>query len=165
MKQIPGLDGYWATEVGEIVSTRDGERVIKPRPDGKGYLMVTLTVRGPEGRKRHRFPVHRLVCLAFHGLPPEGRTHTRHLNGQPMDNRANNLAWGSPKQNTADAIRHGTIGKGMLAHRRKLTEEQVLSIRRRMSMGEADKDLAVEYGVSRHYPTKLAQAARWGHVG
>lgn len=50
--------------------------------------------------------VHRLVCEAFHG--PPGGLHTRHLNGDGHDNRAENLAWGTVVENMADKRTHGT---------------------------------------------------------
>lgn len=42
--------------------------------------------------------VHRLVCLAFHGLPPDKKMESsvyqcHHINGNPLDNRATNLQW------------------------------------------------------------------------
>jgi hypothetical protein len=160
MKQIPGLDGYWATEDGRIISTRDGERTIKPR-DADGYLCVTLSVTRDGKRARHRFAVHRLVCLAFRGLPPEGHTQTRHLNGVRTDNRASNLVWGTPKQNAADAIVHGTLGKGMKARHRKLDEQQVVQLKARLAQGEHTKSLAAEFGVSLYYPNQIAAGRNW----
>jgi len=45
----------------------------------------------------------------------------RHLNGQPLDCRAENLAWGTPRQNRLDSVRHGTHRMVQLAatNRRK----------------------------------------------
>lgn len=130
-----------------------------------GYLNVTLGVHIQGRKARRRYPVHRLVCLAFHGEPPcADRNLARHLNGNCIDNHASNLAWGSFRDNAQDAIRHGTLGRGMRARHRKLTDAQVQQIRERRSSGESDKALAVEFGVSRYYPTRLASGLRWGHL-
>lgn len=126
-----------------------------------GYMNVTLGVRVHGKKARRRYSVHRLVCLAFHGRPEDGANVTRHLNGISRDNRAANLKWGTHADNAQDAIRHGTFGKGMRAHRRKLTDEQVLEIRRRLLDGEEDCALATEFGVSRYYPRKLLTKKRW----
>ncbi|AVS91405.1 hypothetical protein C8246_05850 [Paracidovorax avenae] len=164
MKQIPGFDGYCATEDGWIVSVREAEpKVLKAR-ESQGYLVVTLAVRRGGRKQRHRMPVHRLMLLAFRGAPA-CRTHQgRHLDGNSLNNRIDNLAWGTPKQNTQDAIRHGTIGPGMLAHRRLLSDEQVAEIARRVRSGERSPAVAKEYGVSAYYPSKLAKGQRWAHL-
>lgn len=51
--------------------------------------------------------VHQLVCEAFHGPRPEGQV-VRHKNGQYLDNRAENLEWGTRRENGLDMLRHGT---------------------------------------------------------
>jgi len=50
--------------------------------------------------------VHVLVAEAFHGLRPEGLV-CRHLNDEGFDNRIENLAWGTPRQNVDDMHRNG----------------------------------------------------------
>ncbi len=53
--------------------------------------------------KGKTFKVHQLVCEAFHGArPPEpdsGITVVMHLDENAANNRAENLAWGTQKQN------------------------------------------------------------------
>ena len=72
--------------------------------DKDGYRLVSLSDH--EGRKRkHR--VHRLVLLAFVGPQPVGKPIVRHLNGDPLDNRLENLAYGTHVENMADAKLHG----------------------------------------------------------
>ena len=43
--------------------------------------------------------VHRLVCEAFHGPPPAPNSVVIHLNENGLDNRAENLQWGTQKEN------------------------------------------------------------------
>lgn len=69
-----------------------------------GYLYVNI--RSNSGVKRP-VAVHTLVSLAYHGDPEPGQ-EVRHLNGDPFDNRAKNLAWGTRAENVADAVKHGT---------------------------------------------------------
>lgn len=163
MRDIPGFIGYAATEDGRILSRRDGLRELLQRPVD-GYMNVTLGMRINGKKARRRYPVHRLVCLAFHGEPEVGGSIARHLNGARDDNRVENLAWGSHQDNAQDAIRHGTLGKGMKAHRRKLTDDQVRAVRRRLLTGEEDQALAQEFGVSRYYPRKLLAKRRWAEL-
>jgi hypothetical protein len=66
-----------------------------------------MTVVLSKGGEHATFRIHRAVMLAFVGPLPDGMV-TRHLNGNPLDNRLANLEYGSPAENVQDAIGHGT---------------------------------------------------------
>jgi hypothetical protein len=66
-----------------------------------GHLNAAIMI----GDRYRSYPVHRLVLEAFVGPRPPGHL-CRHLNGVPDDNRVENLAWGTPKENGEDAVRH-----------------------------------------------------------
>ena len=55
---------------------------------------------------RVRRTAHRLVAAAWHGEPSEGYW-ALHRNDNPLDNRPENLYWGTPKENTRDAVVNG----------------------------------------------------------
>lgn len=74
------------------------KQVLNPQ----GYLLVTL--RDGTREERHRKRLHRLLAEAF--LPGRGEV-VRHLNDDRLDNRIENLAWGSRADNQQDAIRNG----------------------------------------------------------
>lgn len=57
-------------------------------------------------RFRGRY-VHHLVLEAFVGPRPHGM-QCRHINGNSLDNRLKNLAWGTPSEDNYDRVRHGT---------------------------------------------------------
>jgi hypothetical protein len=59
--------------------------------------------------------VHVLVAEAFHGPRPIGY-EVRHLNGNAHDNRASNLAWGTPAENAQDKRLHGTDWQANKTH-------------------------------------------------
>ena len=57
---------------------------------------------------RHNFWLHRLICRAFHGDPPvygSGKTYVRHIDGDPSNNHADNLQYGSRSENEQDKKR------------------------------------------------------------
>lgn len=86
---------YEASDLGRIRSWRRGvPRVLRARTAGDGYLYVN-----PAGRTA---TVHKLVCLAFLGPRPAGALHIRHLDGDKMNNRLGNLAYGTPAENYRD---------------------------------------------------------------
>lgn len=83
----------------------------KPRPSCPvRYAKVQLYVNGDtpyKNRRRHR-RVHRLVLFAFHGTPPPGCNDGAHLDDNPENNRADNLAWKTHAENNADRFRSCT---------------------------------------------------------
>lgn len=48
---------------------------------------------------RKTYKLHRLVCEAFHGPSPFYKAVVMHLNENSDDNRPENLAWGTQKEN------------------------------------------------------------------
>jgi hypothetical protein len=74
---------------GKIISTSVGGRC-------KNYRRVMLN----SVPRSHAY-VHHLVCEAFHGPRPEGY-FACHKNDRGMDNRAENLYWGSAEDNACD---------------------------------------------------------------
>lgn len=49
--------------------------------------------------KKKNYKISRLVCEAFHGKPPEDKPVCMHLDENAANNRAENLAWGTQKEN------------------------------------------------------------------
>lgn len=65
--------------------------------------------------KRKTYKVARLVCLAFHGAPPEGRNYALHEDENSSNNTPGNLRWGTQKENLN--------APGFIAHFRGRTGE------------------------------------------
>ena len=107
MKQIPGYPDYSVTKDGRVWSkprrcTKGGW--LKPGKDKFGYLHVVLC-----NGKTHVKRIHRIVLETFVGPRPLGM-ECRHLDGNPINNRLENLKWGTRSENQQDAVRHGTSG-------------------------------------------------------
>lgn len=102
-KKIPGYE-YEASTAGRVRACKTGY-ILRPHiakeAYGSGYWRVELGY-GAGGKKFH---VHRLVLEAFVGPRPEGR-QCRHLDGNSLDNRLDNLAWGTMKEDTDDRLKH-----------------------------------------------------------
>jgi hypothetical protein len=103
---VPGYDGlYEVSSLGQVRSlprSRTAGKVLKQRRVKGGYVTVTLSVAGV----RERTTVHDLVARSFHGRRPRGLV-IRHLDGDPSNNRASNLRYGTESENAQDRIRHG----------------------------------------------------------
>ena len=61
-----------------------------------------------EGREEQH-SIYVLVALAFHGPRPVGPAgkEVRHLDGNKSNNRPENLAYGTRRENALDIVRHG----------------------------------------------------------
>jgi hypothetical protein len=123
---IPDFDGYRASNLGRICSSRG---ILKQsNPFKKGYLQVHIR---KWGQKSRWWRVNRLVCLAFHGSPPTPDHQAAHLNGNRANNRSGNLAWKTPLENVHDRFEHRTMLIGEKHPSAKLTLAQVTEIRER----------------------------------
>ncbi len=49
------------------------------------------------------YKIHKLVCEAFHGPAPEGRPYVLHADENALNNRPENLSWGTQKENLNSA--------------------------------------------------------------
>lgn len=112
IKKIDEFEGYYVSTQGEIFTAWDGKptpgkklKLMKASKKKDGYLMISF--HGGGRKKNCSRLVHRLVLETFVGPRPSG-FECRHLNGNPIDNRLENLAWGTPEENLNDKIKHGT---------------------------------------------------------
>ena len=74
----------------------------------KGYQTISLC---HNSRKVTRH-VHRLICMAFHGVPTPLTLQVRHLDGNSGHNQPMNLQWGTQQENWNDRKEHGHGNNG-----------------------------------------------------
>lgn len=148
--EIPSLGRNYCADIrGRIWSrARDGVTwsLLKGSPTSKGYLTITPAVDGKYKTKL----VHRLVAEAFYGSPPDGLIQVRHLDGDQLNNQPENLDYGTPQDNWADRLMHGS-GIGESHHASKLFKSDARAIR---SSNISQRKLAAMYDVS--------QSVIWG---
>ncbi len=135
---------------------------LKPAINHCGYVRYYLVF--PDGRRGWRF-CHRLVADAW--LPPKqnDKQVVAHLNGDKSDNRAANLAWVTYAENESHKRLHGTALLGARNPAAKLTEDQVINIRRQHFQGGATfTEIARSLGLSRPTVRHAVQGRLWGHV-
>lgn len=109
--------------------------------------------------------IHRLVLEMFVGIRPPGM-EGRHIDGNKLNNRLNNLEWTTHKINELDKYEHGTIMYGSKNGYAKLTEVDVIEIRELWKTGEYTQwELAYKFNVYQSCIWSIIHKKSWKHVG
>ena len=141
---------------GEIVETwRCLNLILK----NNRYFCVTIYING----KLIQRYVHHLVLETFVGPRPEGMFGC-HNDGNPINNRLDNLRWDYPAGNSADMVKHGNSAKGSRNGNSKLTEEVVRSIRLMYSNGIKQTEIGRTFGVTQVLVSQIVLRKIWKHV-
>lgn len=161
MKSILNFPNYAVTKTGKVWSVRR-KKWLKPSINSSGYPHVTLC----NETGKYDYHVHRLVLETFIGQPLP-KQECRHLNGNPQDNRLENLRWGTHRENVNDAVKHGT-------HVKKYGEQNPLSklsdLARRLILYQystglfLQKELAMEYKVYPRTISRLVGGESWPYL-
>jgi len=175
---------------GDWYEVSDQGRVRSYRTQGTGKRRkLPVLLHGGYSRKRNRgfLPYHyyllrsitgdkvyrlagRLVLEAFVGPTPDG-TEVSHINGDPLDDRLDNLAWESHKDNMARINGNGKRYtaeqvRAMIAERdaRKINAKRVKEIRELLEEGLTIRQLACRYDVSHQTIYNISRKATWKNV-
>lgn len=147
-RPIVGFNGYEVSNLGNVRSWKKSKNNPKIlRGGSRGFLdqyrSVALSLNG----RLHHISVHRAVAAAFCEKRSSELNLVRHLDGNPRNNAAVNLAWGTPSENAEDSFRHGTMRHGESSPVAILSRSEVRSII--ADRTSTDGELAQRYGVSR----------------
>ena len=166
-KQIIGYEGiYSVSNTGHIRRDVKSDRayagrLLNPTPDGCGYLQVCL-YKDNAGRA---IKVHKLVCLMFLGVRPEGM-EINHKDGDKLNNFVENLEYVTHKQNMHHAQKNGLIRRlnGHDVSSSKLTEADVNYIKNAFINKESPTKLAKLYSVNRSTIYRVGGGVYWKHL-
>jgi hypothetical protein len=128
---------------GAVMSTGYGERNL-----GDGRIVL----------------VHRLAVAEVDGWEAIEGKFVLHLCDNRLCYRYDHLRIGTAADNSADMVAKGRSCTGEKHWRSKLTEEDVVAIRRRRAAGETTVSLGLEFGVSPMNIGLIANRKRWRHV-
>lgn len=150
-KSIASWPAYQISDTGNV--RRSGKPVATFLVDG--YPSFNVSMRG----ERKSLRVHREVAIAFLGFQPG--MLVRHLDGNPRNCVASNLAWGTQEENERDKRYHGTDLSGQHHHCHKLRSADALAIR---SSSAKRSDLAKSYGVEYRTIYAIQRGETWRHL-
>lgn len=100
MREIKNLPGYFATEDGQIYSSKSNKYLAQNTT--RGYKQIITYIN----KQASIHYVHKLIAETFIENP-DCKTHVLHLNGDKADNRVENLVWSSRKESQRKASELG----------------------------------------------------------
>lgn len=122
-----------------------------------GYGQTTI-----DGRK---WLVHTYVCIQTHGPSPTSKHQASHAcgNGHLGCVNPRHIRWLTPSENQREREKHGTAMKGVNSPMAKLTEEDVLQIRRLKGLVTQD-DIASMFGITQSQVSHIIHRKAWSHL-
>ncbi len=130
-REIPGFPGYQISDQGRVLGLRG--LIMRQKTKRDNVMSIGLRV-SIEGQRIQRCPhVGRLVLITFKGEHPT-KNILRHINGNPQDNRLENLVWSTFPANANAAVKRGTMKSGEQSKQSKLTYDKVSEIRERYNL-------------------------------
>lgn len=162
VRPVPFALDHFAAADGRVFSCARAGVLRERRPNSNrgGYLQLSVERLGAF----RRYTVGSFVAAAFLAPRPSLAHQLRHLNGNKLDNRAVNLAWGTAQENIDDRERHGTTARGERVGTAVLTAKEVAAIKRGLVGGASKASLARAFGVSWPCIDHIARGDNWNHV-
>lgn len=158
---IPNLPKIYAAGSDGVVYSRARGTWRPLKAHGDKYPAVTIV---QDGIKR-TMTVHRLVCMAFYGLPTIPHAQVRHLDGNVQNSQPDNLCWGTQEENWRDRRAHGNGCEGEKHHAAKFTDEERSHIRWAIEKGLcSQKQAARALAVSQSSIGEMMKGTELEHI-
>ena len=160
-KRIKGFDEYRISSIGDVYSLKSN-KVLRQQLSHNGYLRVCLY---DKNYKQHTEIAHRLVGFNFL-KSINGKNQINHKNGIKTDNNVENLEWVTSKENITHSWKNGLAKslKGEKHPLNKLTDIEVLEIRKENNKGVKQRDLARRFNVGFQNIHLICRGKTWKHL-
>lgn len=146
---------------------------VQPSDSHRVTYYAVRKFRGDDGKTK-RVSLHRAVLKMHVGPCPAGM-ESRHINGDSLDNRRANLAWGTHSENSKDGVRHGRWNvfragepnphtRGERNASARLKPSDIPEIRRRAAAGETWMSIGDRFGISHAAVYKILVGKSWSHI-
>jgi hypothetical protein len=155
-KKIEGFGNYSVSSEGRV---KNDKIFLKLSYNKRGYSQVVLW----NENKNKIQTIHRLVAQAF--IPnPDNKPEVNHIDYNKTNNHVSNLEWATKKENEDHALQNGLKVKGEQNGGSKLTEIEVIEVRKLFKEGWLKKDLAQKFGITRNSISNIIKRKFWTHI-
>lgn len=166
MKPVPNFPDYYCSKDGDIFSSK-GKTLKKLNSTIKkykqAYRKARLYVTLRKNNKSYRKFVHQVVMLTFVGDYPEGK-EINHIDGNPLNNKLENLEYVSSSENTRHAFKNGlNKNAGDNHYIAKLDDIKVLTILTLEENSNLTK-LSEHFKVARSTIQDVVKNRTWKHI-
>jgi len=156
-KEIPGSNNkYFASNMGRF---KKYNIILKQYNDKNGYLLVYVLLNNKMGTYRS----HRIILETFVGPCPKGMV-CRHLDGNPKNNKLDNLEWNTNSINMKDRTKHGTQPKGEKTSQSKFYDIDILNMRQLYKNGWTTQEISKKYNTNYKVIWKIVTYKLWKHL-
>ena len=161
LKEIPGYAHYFADKAGNVWSTKMSKepRKLKMRLARNGYGIYWFRKEG----KTIAVVAHRVVASAFWGEIPKG-IEVNHKDLNKANNSLENLELITRSENYKHAVSNGAMKYGEKHPMAKLSNTDVIEIRRLLSLNIKQADIAKQFNVSQSTIYQINSGLHWAHV-
>jgi hypothetical protein len=170
-RPVVGYEGlYEVSDKGAVRSVdrmkrglKDSRYFVKGRVLRQSFYRYWAVTLYKDGRGRTQL-VHKLVLEAFVGPRPRGNTVACHGPLGPEVNTLENLRWDTQVSNLADRRKDGTMLHGSRHGMARLSEQDVLDIRKALADGVSQRALGRLYGVTSSLIWRIHHRLLWTHI-
>lgn len=167
-KVIPGYSRYAINDEGIVIRI-----VSNGKHNGYAGKIMKIQIVGKWRKKRMRVTltndsgiekyasIHRLVLLTFIGYSD---LEVNHLDGNPLNNHIDNLEYCTGAQNREHAIHNKLLPRGSKHHNAKITDIDVMDIRKLYSEGIGPTAISKKYPITRNVVKDIIKRRTWKHV-
>ena len=165
-KQLNNINckNYFVSNMGRI-KNKDNILIKHYVPKNKYHIVKLFN----DNNEFKCYLVHRLVAINFvDNNDPINKIEVDHINANKDDNRADNLQWMTPLENTRKAIDMGLVPnqpKGENAHNVTHTEQDVINVCEMLEQGYSYKNIIKKYpNYNQSWIQTIKNKRNWKHI-